>query len=156
MPRRPANSAQGPIHVTDDNTSAAHRINTPDVVAEDFQGQMVILNLANGHYFTLEGSGGGIWSLLEAGCAPAAILADIASTAPDMAAASEAFVRQLMDHGLVVADPDRSAAKLPAGTNWSGPAPRLEVYTELAELIASDPIHDVEAEAGWPILAKAD
>ena len=32
-----------------------YAINAPDVVAEDFDGQIVILNLANGHYFSLKG-----------------------------------------------------------------------------------------------------
>lgn len=138
------------------NATTVHRVCVPDVVAEDFQGQMVILNLATGHYFTLEGSGGIIWSHITSGCTPADILNDLAAAAPPFVAAGETFIRQLVENVLILADPSLPAAKLPAGTQWGDAAPRLEIYTELAELIASDPIHDVEASEGWPILAKAE
>ena len=37
--------------------AAAYAINAPDVVAEDFDGKIVVLNLADGRYFSLEGIG---------------------------------------------------------------------------------------------------
>ena len=66
------------------NLSSRYAINAPDVVAEDFNGQIVILNLATGHYFSLHGMASPIWALLLDGHTPAAILASIKGMRPEM------------------------------------------------------------------------
>jgi len=130
--------------------ASSYVINAPDVVAEDFDGQVVILNLANGHYFSLEGIAGRIWSLVLDGIPPDRILASIAAGRPDLAETAAAFLNQLVDHGLVVpGQAGDGAADFIA--DWAGEAPRLAVYDDLAELIFADPIHDVDEQAGWPV-----
>ena len=49
------------------SASCKYTINAPDVVAENLGGEIVILNLANGYYFSLGGIACQIWSLLLAG-----------------------------------------------------------------------------------------
>ena len=127
-----------------------HRINAPDVVAEDFDGQVVILNLANGHYFSLEGCAGDIWAAIEAGHAPDAILASIRADRPDMEGAGLAFVTELLKLELILPDAAAPAPSVPVPAAWLGEPPRLEVYKDLADLIYADPIHDVDEQAGWP------
>jgi hypothetical protein len=133
------------------STSGRYTINAPDVVAEDLNGEVVILNLANGHYFSLRGIASGIWTSLLAGHAPQAILASIGSRRPALLEASSAFVARLVDLALVrPRDETDAAAEEPIDDPWIGEAPAIEVYDDLAELIFADPIHDVDEQAGWP------
>lgn len=41
------------------------RINTPNVVGEEFEGEVVAVNLESGTYFSLLGSAADIWRLLS-------------------------------------------------------------------------------------------
>jgi hypothetical protein len=133
------------------NTSSRYAINAPDVVAEDFDGQVVILNLGNGHYFSLCGISSSIWTLLLAGHRPESILASIRARRPEVTEGSVAFLGRLIELGLV--RPRTDAAGDPADPideHWSGEPPQIEVFEDLAELIYADPIHDVDEQAGWP------
>jgi hypothetical protein len=47
--------------------NSGYTINAPDVVAEDFNGQTVILNLSDGRYFNLGGIASPIWNNLLRG-----------------------------------------------------------------------------------------
>lgn len=133
------------------DTSCRYAINAPDVVAEDFDGQVVILNLANGHYFSLSGIATPIWSLILAGQKPQSILTSIQAKRPELIAESLEFLGRLIELKLVrpqaddIGDPPNQIEDL-----WSGDAPRIEVFGDLAELIFADPIHDVDEQAGWP------
>ena len=127
-----------------------HTINAPDVVAEDFDGQVVILNLANGHYFSLEGCAGDIWALLSEGHTPASILASINNGEPAIHDDSVTFLNTVMDLELLRPNDAAGPNPAPIATAWRKDPPRLEIYKDLAELIYADPIHDVDDQAGWP------
>jgi hypothetical protein len=131
-------------------SASPHTLNAPDVVAEDFDGQVVILNLANGHYFSLEGCAGDIWALITSGYSPDAILSSIQTAEPAIHDDSVAFLRKLIELGLVRPDDDAAENRQAISTAWPNDPPRLEVYNDLAELIYADPIHDVDEQAGWP------
>jgi len=57
-------------------------INAPDVVAEDFDGQTVMLNLSDGRYFSLGGIASPIWNNLTRGCSPQAIFDSVGQQQP--------------------------------------------------------------------------
>ena len=133
------------------NISSRHAINAPDVIAEDFDGEMVILNLANGHYFSLAGIASPIWDLVLAGHTPQSILSSIQARRPELVEDSLRFLGRLVELDLV--RPEANGADSPGGAIdevWSGKAPEIEVFDDLAELIFADPIHDVDEQAGWP------
>lgn len=125
-------------------------INDPDVVAEDFDGQIVILNLSNGHYYSLEGCAGDIWQLLCCGHSPAQVLLALREARPELAKDCAGFVDTLIEKALVRPDAEASVNSAPITADWTDLAPRLEAYDDLAELIYADPIHDVDEAAGWP------
>lgn len=131
--------------------ASRYAINAPDVVAEDLNGEIVILNLANGHYFSLCGIACPIWSLLLAGHTPQSIFTSIGVKRPDLVEPSSEFIKRLVELNLVRPrdDVDAGAAD-PIDELWSGDVPKIEVYDDLAELIFADPIHDVDEQAGWP------
>ena len=126
----------------------SYAINAPDVVAEDFDGEIVILNLANGHYYALQGIAQRIWPLLLDGHTPESILASIATRRADLAGAASDFLARLVELNLVIAASKSAAGRLEE--SWEGKAPAIEVYDDLAELIFADPVHDVDEQAGWP------
>jgi hypothetical protein len=133
------------------NFSSRYVINAPDVVSEDFNGEMVILNLANGHYFSLHGIASKIWTSLGEGHGPDAILASIAAGQPKLVESSSAFFERLAELALIVPREDDAAKPTTSlDQTWSADAPDIEVFEDLAELIAADPIHDVDEQAGWP------
>jgi len=131
--------------------SIGYTINAPDVVAEDLDGEIVILNLANGHYFSLGGIACPIWSLLLSGHTPQSIFTSIEARRPDLVDGSSEFVNRLIELNLITPCTDADAAPAdPIDELWSGTSPTIEVYDDLAELIFADPIHDVDEQAGWP------
>ncbi|HUA77981.1 MAG TPA: hypothetical protein VMA86_09935 [Acetobacteraceae bacterium] len=137
------------------NTSSRYVINAPDVVSEDFSGQTVMLNLANGHYFSVAGIGGPIWNSLLAGHKPVTILDGIRANRPELLDQASAFLERLVELNLIRADgADGITPSEPIAKDWSGEGPEIQVYDDLAELISSDPIHDVDQQAGWPTLRR--
>ncbi|MGB0498467.1 MAG: PqqD family protein [Rubricella sp.] len=124
--------------------------NTADVSAEDFDGEVVLVNFTTGRYFSLRGAGAIFWKALEQP-GSAETLAVVASRAYGDAAYRgdvEALLSQLAEQSLVLpSDADPVAPDTPvAGEDYAPPV--LEVFDELEELIALDPIHDTEE--GWP------
>lgn len=133
------------------DASSPYAINAPDIVAEDFDGQTVILNLANGHYFSLRGIAGPIWSSLLAGHTPESILASVRASRPELLDASRAFLERLVERNLVLPRPAAGGGPTePIDGVWSAESPQIEVFEDLAELIFADPIHEVDEQAGWP------
>lgn len=134
------------------NPACQYEINAPDVVAEKFDEDVVILNLADGRYFGLVGSANSIWQFIQDGHTPATILASILTVRPELTYRSLEFVESLVKYNLI--RPRAEAVEtgaLPANLIWSEGAPRIEVFDDLAELIYGDPIHDVDEQAGWPM-----
>jgi len=137
------------------NISSRYAINSPDVVSEDFDGEIVMLNLANGHYFSLAGIAAPIWTLLLAGHRPAVILDSIRAKRPELVDQAAAFLQRLVELDLVRVDiADDGAPSALIAEIWSSGGPEIKVYDDLAELIYSDPIHDVDEQAGWPTLRR--
>ena len=138
------------------NTSSKYAINAPDVVAENFEGQVVILNLANGHYFSVSGVGSAIWSLLLAGHTPGAVLTSIQAKRPELMEQSADFVSRLIELNLLRIDvADAGSANGSFNEAWSGDGPGIQAYDDLAELISADPIHEADEQAGWPTPRQA-
>lgn len=119
-----------------------------DIISEDFDGDAVILNLATGQYFGMNATASAVWALLMAGAGSGQIAAhmrDGASLAP--------FVERLVALGLIVpsgaaAEPVAAGDAARLGGLADGPV--VDVFDDLSDLILADPIHDVDADMGWP------
>jgi hypothetical protein len=131
--------------------NSGYTINAPDVVAEDFNGQTVILNLSDGRYFNLAGIASPIWSNLLRGCTPQAIFDSLDQHRPELREQASRFIDQLIDLSLIRRETEAGVDPAPSlGDDWSGEAPQIEIFDDLAELIFADPIHDVDEQVGWP------
>ena len=114
----------------------------PDIVHEDFDGDLVVLNLQTGQYFGLNKAGAALWRGLAEG------------QDPDIMAgkAGSDFAATLVGHGLLVAREGAGVSSTPLSLEE---APVVEVFNDLSDLIMADPIHDVDEDAGWPKLPEA-
>lgn len=124
--------------------NARYEVNKPDVVDESVDGEVLIVHLGTGAYYSSRGAGDVAWRLLAAGKS----VAEAVGSHGIEHDALTGFVEQLVAEDLVR---PRTAPPLEvAGLAPVAGAPTLEKYTDMQELLLLDPIHDVE-EAGWPI-----
>jgi len=136
--------------------TTAYKRASADIVFEEFDGDLVILNLGSGQYFGFNQSAGAIWGVMMSGVAPE----KIAGFGYDTATIAE-FVEKLSGFELIVPDPvtesktSLDAAEIKA-LNADPSTPVIEVYDDLADLIVADPIHDVDEQAGWPNVPATD
>jgi hypothetical protein len=144
-------------------------VNAPHVIHDTIDGVSVIINLANGRYYSLQNTATDIWSLVGAGSSAQDIVqvlrhryetADI-----DMRLIVQGFLEQLLQESLVRVDetdgtpghpvPDAAVGTLTTTPRARFAAPMLEVYRDLEDLLLLDPIHEV-GEEGWPVAKPAD
>ena len=136
------------------------RINPEDVVHETVDGEVILIALQTGCYYSLEGSGADVWGALLSGRHPAEIASELeARYAAEPGAIQDAVSRlvdRLVDERLVFPHEGNGAV---AETNGAGPRaasdapafppPVLHKFTDMQDFLLVDPIHDV-SEAGWP------
>lgn len=127
--------------------------NLDEVAAEEFDGEFVVIHFARGTYFSLQNAAVDLWRQLENGSSTSdaadrvlALLSEVPPTARDeLLACADRFVEE----GLV-----REAASAgpppPARANGSYESPRIEVFSDLQELILLDPVHEADTNKGWP------
>lgn len=152
---------------TQNRAHLRYRLNAPQVLAETIAGEAMIVNLATGHYFSLQGSGVDIWAEIEREQACSDIVAAIerryVADEGEIETAVQMLVDELERENLIVrigenghlaaVEPERG----PSG-NGSQPdvqdrqqfvPPALAKFTDMQDIILLDPVHEVDA-SGWP------
>lgn len=148
------------------NTHERIRINVPKVVHETIDGETIVLNLDKGNYYSLLGAGADIWKLIESGTPAREIVEnmqrDYEGTKENIEAAVNRFLTELVQEGLSIYETAHASddAGFPQVRRPDAPAgkvkkavfnpPILNKYSDMQDLLLLDPIHDVDAEAGWP------
>jgi Coenzyme PQQ synthesis protein D (PqqD) len=131
-------------------------VNSPAVVSEIIDGELVVMNLTTGNYFSSNGTGPYVWSCIENKMARDALAPALAAAYGVLGAQAEAdiarFITSLTAEGLVRegdSDPTAAGSQAAVGAHSSYLPPELTVYSDMRDLLLLDPIHDV-AEEGWP------
>ena len=139
-------------------------INEANVFADYADGQYVILNHVNGEYYSLDTASSAVLRALLAGIPEEEIgdaLTGLYGEAAGAGGAVSRFVKELLDLGIIL--PSGAAAEAPeereeamAGlralpSGGAMPGLSCEVYTDVADLLMMDPIHEVDEGAGWPV-----
>ena len=130
-----------------------YQINEPDVTAETFEEEVIVINLANGRYHSLRGSGSWLWRALSAGLSPRDAVQRLLAAGdatPDAAERAAEFIDRLVTEELLVAAADQApamTADVPPPAAFL--APLIETFTDMENLLAIDPIHEVDVQ-GWP------
>ena len=135
------------------------RPNTPNIIHEIIEGEAILVNLESGAYYSTDQAGAAVWDAIANGLSinqTTALLAEQYDGEPQaIRDAIRALVDDLQQEGLILPDaapPPNSSAAMPPAPRSDKPtfvAPVLRKYTDLADLLLLDPIHDVD-DSGWP------
>lgn len=129
----------------------------PWMTHERLDDQVMMINLETGAYFALEHTAADCWSALVDGAGPEGLVqvlvgryeVERGQAAPDV----DAFLRSLVDEGIVNWSPDAEGAVTSPLAACSGRAayraPTIDKHDDLEELLLLDPIHDIGPD-GWP------
>lgn len=131
----------------------SHLVANDRIVAEVFDGETVLIDVEKGLYFSLQGAAMELWQAFAAPQPVEPLLAAALAQAPqaDLAGLRD-VVERMQAHELLLPAPAAPApADAPAFGAGLAAAASFEVFTDLAELIAIDPVHEVDAAAGWPL-----
>ena len=134
------------------------RLNEPRVVADVIDGEVLAIDMATGAYVNLRDWSAFVWAHLVSG-----VTVDHAQQALDqhIDAADDtvvaAFADRLHTDGLLVLGDPTASATTPASQTpiavptkpWAGL--EVESFTDMADLILLDPVHDVDPDKGWPL-----
>jgi coenzyme PQQ synthesis protein D (PqqD) len=131
------------------------RVASANVHSKVFDDEVVVLEMKTGTYFSLRGSGVDIWSLIERNASAAQIAEALEvryeGAKAEIEAAVDGLVGQLAEAALIVDDHSIESNGIPdaRGDGAPFPAPELERFTDMQELLLLDPIHEVD-DSGWP------
>ena len=136
-----------------------YRIRSASIVHEIIEGEAIVIDLESGSYCSMEGAAVEVWKGIIEGATRGELIARItecytgaedlitgAVTALLDKLATERLIEEAdgpADRPIRVPVPCRADRKLFAGCE-------VQSYTDMKELLALDPIHEV-APAGWPI-----
>jgi hypothetical protein len=136
------------------------QVNRPTIIDETIDGEVVVVDLQRGTYYSIRGTGVMIWEALTVPQTPAAVVKDVAARCrqaeADLAATVTGFIAELREHDLLQVAEAESAPSPPLAVSGEPEAfaePKLEVFTDMEDLLLLDPVHDVDAR-GWPHPAK--
>ena len=126
------------------------------VISETLDGETVIINLATGHYYSLDPLASWVWTALADGGATVreAALQTARAWGRDVSEVEGLlvpFLAALERDELVVAGAGSEPGPVPPFDAATAPfaEPRMQRFDDIQELLLLDPIHEVE-EAGWP------
>lgn len=147
--------------------SKIFRINSPKVIRETIDGEVVIVNLKKGHYYSLMETGAVIWDGIERGIYRENVIEEMTqqydASPEDIKTAVDIFFERLQQEELIVLD-QIDTSKSTSITNQTKTnaskekvrfePPILHKYTDMEDLLVLDPIHEVD-EMGWPSAKQA-
>jgi hypothetical protein len=147
-------ATRGPQSVGDDTLS----VRDSGVIHERLDDEVIVIDLERGTYYALVRTAADIWTSFTGGATVDAVAATLAprygASLDQVQADVSGFASQLGAVGLLVTSPTaqgdagRVAVQEPRA-HWEEPV--LEAYSDMANLVISDPARVVD-EAGWPHL----
>ncbi len=142
--------------------SSNFQINQSNIVHQTIEGEVVIINLNTGDYYSLVNVGVRIWNLLEKTTTIEYIVntlnIEYISDGVNIEEIVTQFINELKKESLVVSleidsDEQSSPVKNVSTDDNSDKLPfeipSLQKFSDMQELLLIDPIHEVD-EMGWP------
>jgi hypothetical protein len=126
---------------------------------ETIEGEVILIDLTTGSYYSLREAGAVIWHAIEQGGDEddigMALESRYEGSRDEMRDGARMLIAELEAEHLIEESGSAAPASLPARSeNGSGSrmpfrAPVLEKYTDMQDLVLIDPVHQV-GESGWP------
>lgn len=125
------------------------RNNNQDVAAKILDGEAIMINLANGTYYSLDKVGAVVWELLDSSLTVGQIVDEVTQRFVGAAERASDDIRDLLqamlDEKLVLQD-DPSGQRNPSSVVPGQPTPKLlyqppklQIYRDMADLLALEP-----------------
>ncbi|MGI9178223.1 MAG: PqqD family protein [Pirellulales bacterium] len=115
-------------------------------------GETVIIDSTVGRLYLLTGLGSWIWQRMVLGHTTDGIVGDVAARyGAEAGREAGRFLAALLDNEMLTREPgdlQTTGFDLPMPEVFV--APGLETYDDIADIIAMDPIHEVDPTRGWP------
>lgn len=132
----------------------------PDCVADDFGGEIVVLNLVSGVYFSLRDLAAAVWRDLAAGHSVGSVISGIGGVDERIAAATTALIDNFEQTGLMRQASPRAVETEPESIALvrTGEARlTIESFEDMKDLVLSSPVHiyDADQQMGWPDANRA-
>ena len=127
-------------------------IAAPECVAEDFDGEIVAINLTTGVYFSAKDAGAVLWRDLTTGHSVESLVG-LAKGNHEWAQSIARFAEDALNGGLMRRVQTLALPSQPPSlvAQTSGSLPLLESFSDMKSLLLLDPIHEVDEETGWPV-----
>lgn len=138
------------------NLQTRFSINTPNIVCEIFDNEVVAVNLDVGIYYSITGWSAKVWQMIQNGSSIEEMAQKLAQycsdTAPNINDNLVNFCQDLLEKNLII------SSNLLNGVESSGIAidkldkmPNLfiEEFSDMQDILLLDPVHDVD-DSGWP------
>jgi hypothetical protein len=141
--------------------AARFQLRSSDVTGKVIDGEAIIMNLATGAYYSMDGVGAALWELLEQGHSRDEAIAALGQryvVEHDVLARDvDAVIEDLVAEELIATDDARSAPEPApfAGARAEYAAPSLQKFTDMADLLALDPPMPGLDESAWGDAAVA-
>lgn len=143
------------------------QVNSPNIVSETIDGEVVIVNLLTGDYYSLLNAATTIWNNIEQGMNRDHIVAELEniyeSSSINIGDAVNDFLEKLQAEKLIVANREEQTSPQSPKSSASSNSlekqefvhPKFEKFTDMEDLLLLDPIHEVDEARGWPHVEKA-
>jgi hypothetical protein len=125
---------------------ARYRVNSSEVTAKVLDGEAIVINLTDGAYYSLDGTGALVWAMAVTGFSGEEMAGELADRYGAPLESVRADVDRLLEklvaeRLLLPGAPDGVPGALPEGLADTGDyaPPELEKYTDMSEMLALDP-----------------
>jgi len=137
-----------------------YRILTQQIIHETIDGEVVVVNLETGTYYSFDKAGAIVWNCIDQGCTIDSVVSYVTTLydgdSTTIVQEIQEFINNLEKEKLIVSSelestetknghihPILSGEKIPFAN------PKINKYIDMQNLLLLDPIHDVD-ESGWP------
>lgn len=143
--------------------SDCFKVNFPNITHETIDGEVVIVDLNTGNYYSMDKAGAVIWNLIDEGLSIHEIIAKLSAHYDGGGEGIEKSVyellKELQEENLITPNGQREKERqnaqeylgkqnsLASKTRFDTPI--LQKYSDMQDLLLLDPIHEVD-QSGWP------
>jgi hypothetical protein len=137
-----------------------YALNLPRMFYDMMDNHAIIIDSGTGNYYLLNILASKAFFYLTRGASPSelvTVLSKVSGCPEDIQKRIEDFCTQLVNEEILnIGEWEKFNGETDAGDFWfsEGIEFKMEKYGDMADLIAADPIHDVDEEYGWPILKE--
>ena len=137
------------------NSQSRFAVNTPNIVCEIFDNEVVAVNLDVGIYYSITGWSAKVWQMIQNGLSIEEMNQILTKYCDDSANINESlakFAQNLLDKNLIVSS--NPLDKTPSNEILFEKIDRMpdlliEEFSDMQDILLLDPVHDVD-ESGWP------